>query len=332
MPRLVNFLRVLVASPDDVRKERERFETIIDEVNKEIDSDSGIQLELVKSETDVGPGMGKYPQDVANRQIGDDIDIFIGILWKKFGTPTKTWLSGTEEEFERAYERNTMSPGSVSIKIYFKKTPINPDEIDSEQLERVNEFRRNLGGRGIYWDQYKTLHDFEQKMRMHLHKEVREFERLLKTKSVILRERKTARVGKRTKGVSKNSPSWELLFEHDEDGNQIKGSIDRLIEAVLTGCPIRIKVHHSENNVQVMEASLLSVENNAVYASDIRQISKTKDKSGNYIYQEKPYHYNVIAGSNGHFHAKRIFFDGNERNTTNTKKHITWIGLMPAKS
>src|SRR5258706_9431434 len=124
MPRLVNFLRVLVASPDDVKKERERLEAIIDEVNKEIDSNSGIQLELVKSETDVSPGMGKDPQDVANKHIGDDVDIFIGLLWKKFGTPTKTWLSGTEEEFERAYERNTISPGSVSIKIYFKKASV----------------------------------------------------------------------------------------------------------------------------------------------------------------------------------------------------------------
>jgi hypothetical protein len=43
-----------------------------------------------------------------------------------------------------------MSPGSVSIKIYFKKASVNLDEINSEQLERVNEFRKSLGGRGIY--------------------------------------------------------------------------------------------------------------------------------------------------------------------------------------
>jgi hypothetical protein len=121
------------------------------------------------------------------------------------------------------------------------------------------------------------------------------------------------------------------LFEHDEGGNQIEGSIESLIEAVVKGYPIRIRVHHSENNIQVMSASLLSVENNVVHASDIRQISKTKDKFGNYIYQDKPYHYDIITSSNGHFHAKRIFFDGKERNTTNSKRHIAWIGFDACK-
>ena len=36
-----------------------------------------------------------------------------------------------------------------------------------------------------------------------------------------------------------------------------------------------------------MDVPLLSLENEVVYASDINQISKTKDKSGNYVYQDK---------------------------------------------
>jgi hypothetical protein len=123
-----------------------------------------------------------------------------------------------------------------------------------------------------------------------------------------------------------------LLFEHDEDGNRIEGNIEHLIEAVVKGYPVRLRIHHSENNIQVMDASLLSIDNKIVHASDIRQISKTKDRSGNYIYQDKLYHYNLIASSNGHFHAKRIFFDGGEGSTTNSKKHIAWIGLMPSNS
>jgi hypothetical protein len=39
-----------------------------------------------------------------NAQIGfSSIDLFIGILWKKFGTPTKRGDSGSAEEFEKCY-------------------------------------------------------------------------------------------------------------------------------------------------------------------------------------------------------------------------------------
>ncbi len=168
MPRQPKLLRIFVASPSDVAEERTRLESIVDEINKTISSSSGTQLELVKRETDVVPGIGAYPQDVINQQVGDNIDIFIGILWKKFGTPTTVALSGTEEEFNRAYEKHTMNPGSIRIMFYFNESPINPYDIDSEQFELVKGFRNNLGGKGILWDTYRDLNEFEKKLRMHL--------------------------------------------------------------------------------------------------------------------------------------------------------------------
>jgi hypothetical protein len=323
VPRHPNLLRIFVASPSDVAEERNRLEEIVDEINKTITSSSGTQLQLVKRETDVGPGIGVYPQDVINQQVGDDIDIFIGILWKKFGTPTSIALSGTEEEFNRAYEKHTMNPGSIRIMFYFNESPMNPYEIDSEQFDLVKEFRNNLGGKGILWDTYKDINEFEKKLRMHIHKEIKAIEKSFGVKAtnyqVESKESMTLAV--------ENLIPWELLFEHDEDGKPLNGSVERLIEAVSKGHPIRIIVHHPDGVIQIMDAPLLSVENGVVYASDIDQISKTRDTTGKYIYQEKIYHYYVIAGSNGHFHAKRIFFDGKERITTNSKRHIAWIAL-----
>jgi hypothetical protein len=318
--RRVNVLRVFVASPDDVRKERERLKLIIDEVNKEIGSESGVQLELVKYETDVTPGMASDPQDVIDKQINDDYDIFIGILWKKFGTPTKNASSGTEAEFNRAYERNTTSPGIVDIMIYFKESPIDRNEIDPKQIELIDGFRKNLGGKGILWTTFKTMRQFEEGIRRHLHSVVRTFKESRKPK----REIKTKEKDRDTLG---NFSGWKLLYEHDENGVPLTGNVEHLIDTVSKGSPIRIRVHHPNKTFQVMDAPLLSVENGIVYASDIDQISKTRDASGNYIYQEKTYHYLVIASSNGHFHAKRIFLDGTERNITNSKRHIAWFGI-----
>lgn len=331
MPRIVNILRVFVASPNDVEKERERLNSIIDRVNKEISSGSGIQFELVKLETDVPPGIGEYPQDVVNKKIDNEYDIFIGIMWKKFGTATNVAPSGTVEEFNRAYERYTMLPGSVNIMFYFKKAPVNRDEIEPEQIKLIDEFRNGLGGKGILWNQYKNINDFEKKVSMHLHDAARTFEKERKAKNVVKIE-KPASEKKNVKKISGDSPSWTLLFEHDENGNRIEGNIEDLIEAVVKGYPIRLRIHHSENNIQVMDVPLLSIENGVVHASDIYQISKTRDKSGNYVYQNKSYHYYLIANSKGHFHAKRIYLDGQEHHTTNSKRHMTWIGLMPKRS
>jgi len=51
-------------------------------------------------------------------------DIFIGILWKKFGTLTGRACSGTEEEFNRAYERYKENPSKLRIMFYFKTAPL----------------------------------------------------------------------------------------------------------------------------------------------------------------------------------------------------------------
>lgn len=63
-----------------------------------------LSLELVRYETHAYPDIGE-PQQVINRQIPLDYDVFIGIMWRRGDTPTATSPSGTIEEFRRAYEK-----------------------------------------------------------------------------------------------------------------------------------------------------------------------------------------------------------------------------------
>lgn len=145
----------------------------------------------------------------------------------------------------------------------------------------------------------------------------------------------TARVNKAEKSVSKaektiekvsrDLPSWTLLFEHDENGNPIKGSINDLIEAVEKGYPIKIRISKS----QVFEAQWLYVENGIVYATNTNQISLTRNDKGEFVYQKKSYHYFVVVGSNGHHHATRVDLEGKMLNPTNSKVPMSWIGLIP---
>jgi hypothetical protein len=104
------------------------------ELNKSWSKSLGVTFWLVRWETDTYPGTGADPQSIINSQIGDTYDVFIGIIWSRFGTPTPRAPSGTAEEFHRAVSR--IKDGAPDVMIYFKDAPINPSRIDLKQLEK----------------------------------------------------------------------------------------------------------------------------------------------------------------------------------------------------
>lgn len=140
-------------------------------------------------------------------------------------------------------------------------------------------------------------------------------------------ERAETNIGK----ISDNFPSWEVLYEHDENGNRIKGSIERLKEAVQDGYPIKVKIRQPNNSTHVMDAEWLFIEDNTVHGANTSQVSLTKNTEGNYVYLEDSYHYYVTVNSMGHHHATRVYIDGRKHKPTNSKRYMTWIGLVPTK-
>lgn len=168
MPQNISIIQVFVASPGDVQEERNALQSIVNEVNINIGSSLGIRLELVRWESNVTPGFGSDAQDVINKQIGENYDIFIGILWARAGTPTPRAESGTLEEFEIAYQKHQDNSDSVDLLIYFKETPIPISDIDIDQIGKIKNFRKSLGEKGgLYWT-FDSLQDFEATLRGHL--------------------------------------------------------------------------------------------------------------------------------------------------------------------
>lgn len=102
-----NVIKIFLASPGDVIEEREKLAALTSEINDVLAylaPERGLKLELLRYEVDAYPDYGP-PQDVVNRLIPDDFDIFVGIMWKRCGTPTAGEESGTVEEYRRAVER-----------------------------------------------------------------------------------------------------------------------------------------------------------------------------------------------------------------------------------
>jgi hypothetical protein len=168
MPRHEITLEAFVSSPSDVSEERATLEDIVRELNQTWSKSLGIRIDLVKWETHVTPAIGQNPQEVINSQVGDNYDIFIGIMWARFGTETGRAGSGTEEEFDRAHARFLKDSTSVEIMFYFKDAGIQPSEVDLDQLGRVLAFKAKLGPKGVLYGIYKSSEEFTQHLRLHL--------------------------------------------------------------------------------------------------------------------------------------------------------------------
>lgn len=164
-------LRVFIASPDDVTEERELVSLVIDELRRTMSPILRIELEAVRWETHSWPAIGEDVQDVINQQIAD-YDVFVGIMWRRFGTPTKRDGSGTGEEFHRAfnYFRQFQRP---KIMFYFRTKPFYPVErAELKQFERVFRFRAELRKLGVLFWEYNEPLEFERRFREHLTKQL----------------------------------------------------------------------------------------------------------------------------------------------------------------
>jgi hypothetical protein len=171
-PRL---LKVFVASPDDVAEERNALAKLLADINDVLaflTPEKGLSLELVRYETHSYPDIGA-PQEVINREIPVNYDIFIGIMWKRAGTPTATTPSGTIEEFNRACEQRKQ--GSLPrIMFYFCDQPIPvPTATELQQLAEVVKFRSQLASQGLT-SSYPSHAEFSDHVRGDLLRAIRD--------------------------------------------------------------------------------------------------------------------------------------------------------------
>ena len=168
MPRSSTVLQVFVASPSDVAEERTTLDAVIAELNRTWAGSLRISFDVWKWETHARPGFSADAQAVINAQVPDDYDVFIGILWARLGTPTGRAISGTVEEFERAYARFKATGSVPEIMMYFKDAPLAPSKIDSDQFAALQTFRNSLPEKGGFYSTFEDQARFEASLRTHL--------------------------------------------------------------------------------------------------------------------------------------------------------------------
>lgn len=157
-------LKCFIASPGDTMEERNICEEVFEDINSGLGKILGFRLSSLRWENDIYSGVGEYGQQVINKQIDGNYDLFIGIMKTRFGTPTPQAGSGTEEEFDIAYEK--WENGEIDeIFFFFGNPSVSFYEIDDAQRQKVVDFRKRVGEQGVLHMEYVDTEDFKEKLK-----------------------------------------------------------------------------------------------------------------------------------------------------------------------
>lgn len=167
MPRTVTLLKVFVSCPSDLDTEREMVRKAIEELNSDLIDTYQVSLDFMTWPDGFRPGLSTDGQAEINRQLGDDVDIFVGVMGSRFGTPTPRAGSGTEEEFNRAFSRFSADSSQMRLLFYFKRSTSDLFHVDPNQLAQVKSFRERIGRIGLFMD-FLNSEEFYGQIRKHL--------------------------------------------------------------------------------------------------------------------------------------------------------------------
>lgn len=146
--RYLEVVKVFLASPGDVAECRKRVRRAAERVNRLVANPNGLHFRVIGWE-DLPANTARRVQELINPAVME-ADVFIGILNKRFGTPTGKAESGTIEEYRIAKQRFDNENPPPNVKLYFKK--LTPKDLSnpSRQLRKVLRFRDEVAGSSLY--------------------------------------------------------------------------------------------------------------------------------------------------------------------------------------
>lgn len=160
-------LQVLIACPSDVALEKQVAREVIEKFNKVTGQALGVRCEPKDWENNSYPSIGEDGQSVLNKQIVEDADIFVGIMWSKVGSPTARAASGTIEEYEQVLAKWKSDPQAIEIMWYFKTDDIPQKLLVDSDFQSIQQLKGRLNEDGVYFSQVLGK-EFRDKFEDHL--------------------------------------------------------------------------------------------------------------------------------------------------------------------
>lgn len=133
-------MRLFLATPEDLGDQRELISSLIADISRED------PIEVVDWGAHVAAQSGGEPTALVPVSPGD---VFLGLAWLKFGSPTvhdhepteaHAFRPATEQDFELAFRSFATAPRTASLFYRYKGMPQSLSQINGEQLARVDRF------------------------------------------------------------------------------------------------------------------------------------------------------------------------------------------------
>lgn len=170
MPTAITRYRVLLSAPSDAKAECLAAEEELHRINRMHCSETGIDFFPTDWHRDSRADSGDEPQKLLNKQIVEDADIILAIFKERFGTPTSSYGSGTEEEIFLGLERGK------PVLVYFWKPHMDYVPQDEQQFALINELKCELQNKVIY-QLFDSLDELQRQVRHDFTKLMYELER-----------------------------------------------------------------------------------------------------------------------------------------------------------
>jgi predicted transcriptional regulator len=145
----------MLVSPSDIRKERQICINTIVEWNSINAEALNTIFNVIGWDINAHPATGTHPQEILNKQLLEKADILIGIFWTRIGTPTKEYSSGSTEEIMKHIK--SRKPALI----YFSSVPIIPGSVDTEQFEKLMDFKNSIRNQSFY-KEYSNINEFQR--------------------------------------------------------------------------------------------------------------------------------------------------------------------------
>jgi hypothetical protein len=144
-------LNVFFSFPSDMERYAGMGEQVISENNSRWERDHAITLRALTFKQIPSTYNPKGNQATIIDEFFGKFQVYCGFMGPRFGSPTPTYGSGTEEEYNLAVQMHGSKETPKYILFGFCEKPVNPFGLDPDQLKAAITFRKTISAKQLYY-------------------------------------------------------------------------------------------------------------------------------------------------------------------------------------